>query len=274
MKKKLIYFLFIINSMQIILGSLQKTIKPTNSQQPSASATITTEQQEENNSSISSSGIFFQGLTENGVKKNTFLCGNNSATKSNTSGKNFQDSDCDISSIQNAIGFDISGGRQLQFFNNFTYWLKKKSQTEQFYQINDSLQDDALDSKMQSEGWSEIGAFCIIISTNQILQDTIFQSQKANTGETKVIVQLLYNGDNLIQLWSQDATILKEGQSFTIAITNASDDRLKSTFAADPSSLSSYLSAISKNIQPDNRNSDSYNNAEDSPRTVRIQILQ
>lgn len=214
-------------------------------------------------------GVVFAGLTESGVTRNTFLCGATSVTGSAASGTNFEASNCAITAVKAAAGFDISEGATLQFFNNFTYWLQQKSEQEQSYQINDSLTGSALGEKMNSEGWGSMGACCVIVSTNQIVKETVYQSVVANSGEVKVVVQLWYNGDNLIQLWSQDSVSLKPGQSFTVAISNSPDARLKSTFVAG-TGLAQYLAAINNDMQPDNRNEDSYSAATNSPRMVRI----
>lgn len=222
-------------------------------------------------SSSGNVGAIFQGITEQGVVKNTFLCGDSSVTESSIAGNNVEATDCSMSKVKEAIGFDISGGKTIQFLNNFTYWTRQKSQAEQNYQINNSQASDSdVTSYMQQNGWGAIGAFCIIISTNEILQEIIEPNTQASSGKIKVVAQLWYSGNNLIQLWSQDVAIINPGQGFTLAISNTADTNLTTALQASVGT-SGYLGTIGKAIQPDNRNAQAYAAAVDSPRMVRIQ---
>lgn len=225
--------------------------------------------------SQSSTGATFQGMTETGVIKNTFLCGQTGVGNiAGSGGQNFESDTCTINAIQTVVGFDISGGKTVQFFNNFTYWLQQKGQQEEYYKTNnpDLAQDpDGLENKMNSDGWAAMGAYCILITTNEILQETVEPTIVAGKGQIKVIVQLLYNGGDLIQLWSQDVALLEQGQSFVIGISNAADTNLPSAIKASTDSQQ-YLAAVSKAMQPNNRASDTYNAATGSPRTVRIVV--
>lgn len=223
-------------------------------------------------SSVATAGAIFQGITEQGIVKNTFLCEDSSVTESSISGSNVASSDCSINKIKDAIGFDVSGGKTIQFLNNFAYWTRQKSQAEQNYQINNPQASDSdVQNYMQQNGWGSIGAFCIVISTNEVLQEVIEPDKQAGSGEIKVIVQLWYSGDNLIQLWSQDVAMLNPGQTFTLALSNAADTDLSTVLQAS-STLSGYISTISKTMQPDNRNTQTYAAAIDSARMVRIQV--
>ncbi len=223
-------------------------------------------------SAASLSGVIFQGMTESGVNRNTFLCGYSSVNSSQDTGHEVSGADCTVGAIQSAIGFDVSGGRTLQFFNNFTYWLRKKSEKEQAYRIDTpTATDGSVDAYMESDGWGSMGAYCIIVSTNEIMQEVVGQGKQASAGEIKVVVQLWYNGDSLIQLWSQDVAILNPGQSFTIAISNAVDSALPAMLQAT-SGIKGYLKVVGKSMQPDNRKKHSYNDATNSPRTVRILV--
>lgn len=218
------------------------------------------------------SGIVFQGMTEQGVTRDTFLCGEVSVTANSLAGANAESGDCSINKIKEAIGFDVSEGRTIQFFNNFTYWLRQKSQAEQLYRVdNPEASDSDVVSHMQKKGWASMGAYCVIISTNEILQEIIGQASLAGSKAVKVIAQLWYNGDSLIQLWSQDVAVMQPGQSFTIAISNAADADLSTSLQAF-AHQAGYLNSIGKSMQPDNRNADSYTAAINSPRTIRIQV--
>lgn len=214
-------------------------------------------------------GIIFQGIAEQGISKDTFLCGDTSVTAASIAGTNFESSDCSINNIQDTIGFDISGGKTIQFFNDFTYWIRQKSKIEQDYQINNPGANVA--SYMSQQGWSAMGAFCILISTNSILQEIVGQAKQAGSGKIKVVAQLWYNGDNLIQLWSQDVAIMEPGQSFIVNINNSVDADLLTTLQ-NSATVKGYLSSIGTAVQPSNRNMNTYNAASDSPRTIRIKV--
>lgn len=253
-------------------------------------------------------GVVFNGMTENGVKRNTFLCGYTlvdkkhgvdgifvaddckaaklskaagfdisglcsytSAEKKSGGGLNVEADDCKVAAISRAVGFDVSGGQTLQFFNNFTYWLKEKTKKEQSYKINDQLDGDDLEKKMDSEGWGSMGAYCIIVTTNQMLQKVIAPDMVVDAGQVKVIVQLWYNGGNLIQLWSQDVKAIAQGKSFAVAITNDEDSSLKQALTVS-TKTDQYFSAVTSMMQPDNRLEEAYNAASTSPRKVRIVV--
>lgn len=213
-----------------------------------------------------SAGITFKGVTESNVVVNTFLC--------EKDGVNFEAEDCTTDRIKNAVGFDISGGYTLQFFNNFTYWIKQKEKYEQQLKINHpylKANQDALAKRMQKDGWGLImpdgsvvgGAYCIIISTNPVLQQAIEPDKQVAKGESKVkvIAQLWYNGNNLIQLWSQDVQILSAGKSFSVKISSDPDMQLDVILAAKIKGQDDYISAVTKLVQPNNRNIEAYNNA-------------
>lgn len=241
--------------MKAVLGVMSVLAKPTEQTNQKASA-----------------GVVFQGMTEEGIVRNTFLCGKHSVTSAGTSGVTVAAQDCSAHQVLQAIGFDISGGKTVQFFNNFTYWLRQKGQEEQAYQINhpQATQSD-IAAHMQSKGWGSMGAYCILISTNEILQNMVAPHKQARAGQIKVIVQLWYNGDNLIQLWSQDVAIMTPGQNFTVVISNAVDSNLI-TMLQESDHVQGYLKSIGKIMQPNNRNIARYHDAKDSPRMVRIQV--
>ena len=227
---------------------------------------------------VHSDKIIFNGISESGITQNSFLCGKQGVgtVSSAKGGTNFEAVDCDYTEIQGAVGFDISKGHTLQFFNNFTYWLRKKGDREQDIKSGDtnstggSLTTAEVTAKMDSEGWGSIGAFCIIISTNPTLQKSVLPDKQPEKGETKLIVQLWYNGNDLIQLWSQDVVMIKQGQNFTIAISNGEDSNLEAILV--DKDQSSYMKAVVGLMQPINRNSQAYQQAANSPRMVRINV--
>lgn len=200
----------------------------------------------------------FQGLIETGVTKNNFLC----------SDQNGEQTSACISAGINSKGFDVSGGKTLQFFNDVTYWLSKQSQQEQLLATSKNYSGAALQSQMQSEGWIAMGAYCVVISTDPVLQKIAQPALKAAEGDIKVIVQLWYNGNNLMQLWSQDAQALTPGQSFTIQISSE-EDTLNLSGNKTLGVVDTFLNNL--NLQPNNRLASVYNIAVNSPRSVKIQ---
>lgn len=255
-------------------------------------------------------GVVFKGVTESSITKNTFLCGKKGVGDVPSGGSNFEAEDCNYKMIQDAVGFDMSRGATLQFFNNFTYWLRQKGQREQFLKTNNpDLKGASLERKMAKEGWDFIGAECIIISTNPIVQKVVRPDLKPKGNEVKVVAQLWYNGDDLIQLWSQDVVMVPKGKSFAVALSNAQDNSdvfekratssgaaeqsiseakrsaknkaakkqkkaNKQTVAAGPhQSVHSYLGVVTKQMQPANRSSHDYEESVDSPRSIKITIL-
>ncbi len=201
-------------------------------------------------------GIIFSGLNESGITKNSFL--------SNEAMVPVPDA------IKKYYGFDISGGRTIQLFNAFLYWLKQKTQAEQVYWAqNPTLMQDEVENYVNNNGWGSVNAFSLIITTNPILQAAYGAIADASIASYQIVVQLWYCGQDRVQLWSQDVQTAAPGQSFQVNITSDADDAAVSIAATFDTN--SYLQVVGSNVlQPGNRDSTTYANATDSPRMVRI----
>ncbi|HSW77104.1 MAG TPA: hypothetical protein VLG50_08655 [Candidatus Saccharimonadales bacterium] len=214
--------------------------------------------------------VIFQGLKENSnVTKNTFSC------PTAASGA----SDCS-NADSNASGFVVTQQSPLQFFNNQSYWLRREAEKRQDYQTNQPLSGTELDSKMQSEGWVAMGSYCILISTNSVLTDVVMPNVTASGDQVKVVVQLWYNGENNIQLWSQDAAVMSATQGFSVLISSDQDDQISQlpVLSASSSKLTqnsklsdgkAFLNQIGLQI---NNRTNQYGKANNSPRSVKIQL--
>jgi len=200
--------------------------------------------------------VKFQGLTETGIDKNSFLC---PAAD--------QEADC-VNTDTEYIGASLSDTQPIQIFNNQSFWLKKEAQREQFLNTDKRYSGTSLSDKMRSEGWLAMGGYCILISTSPTLTNIVMPNIKATAGKVKVVVQLWYNGDNLIQLWSQDAAILPEGKGFKVNITSSID--LQVGQLPPIAKETTLIGQIG--LQQNNRQL-IYVQAEGSPRTVKIQVV-
>jgi len=178
----------------------------------------------------------FMGIVEDGsVNKNKFLC----PLSLNASGNivcNNMDTEM--------IGFDFSEGSTIQIFNNQQYWLQQKFEREHLLMVQ-GYKRDRLSSTMTSEGWDQMGAFSIIISTDPILAQAIEPDKVAATGEIKLIVQLWYSAPKTFQLWAQDVQLLKSGQNFKILVSNGSSAAFKNSLSVNPYHLLSFKKTVS-----------------------------
>lgn len=206
--------------------------------------------------------VLFQGLVEQSdIHKNTFLCP--ASAEDGVQG-------CHNEQVA-AHGFDVSGGRTIQFCNNQQYWLQQEAARAQYVMTVLNYSGSALDQKLQDEGWKAMGGYAVVISTNPLLVNHVMPEIVASTGQAKVVVQLWYNGSDLIQLWSQDAMILDQGASFQVVLSSTVDNRLSSLFAASTKTSSWQNDFLSKlELQPNNRKKSDYDSAVGSPRQVRI----
>lgn len=207
--------------------------------------------------------LIFQGLVEQSdINKNTFLCPG-SASDGIQGCRDTQSA---------AHGFDVSGGRTIQFCNNQQYWLQQEAVKAQYISTVRNYTGAELQQKLQNEGWKAMGGYAVVITTDPLLVNFIMPEVVAGSGQIKVIVQLWYNGSDLIQLWSQDAAVLADGTSFQVTLSSAIDSRLPGLFAGatttTPSWQTTFLSKL--DIQPNNRQASDYNGAAGSPRHVRI----
>lgn len=209
------------------------------------------------------SQIIFQGLVEQSdINKNTFLC----PASASDGVQGCQDTQ------SAAHGYDVSGGRTVQFCNNQQYWLQQEAVQAQYIATVRNYSGNELQQKLQNEGWTSMGGYAVVITTDPLLLNYIMPEVVAGAGQTKVIVQLWYNGSDLIQLWSQDAVVLANGSSFQVTLSSAQDNRLPGMFTASTTAASSWQTAFlsALNIQPNNRKASDYNVAVGSPRQVRI----
>lgn len=202
--------------------------------------------------------IIFNGLVETGVSTNSFLC------PANAPG-------C-VSPNTNTQGFNFTQNQMLQIFNNQTYWLQQEIAQEQYIGQALLYSGTALQNKMTSSGWGAMGGYCIIISIDPILTKIVAPTLIAKTGQQKVVVQLWYNGDQMLQLWSQDAQILSSNQEFTVAISTAVDP-LSGISATPTSASTTFVDTFLTNLhlQQSSRNQATYQAASASPRSVTIQ---
>ena len=212
-------------------------------------------------SSEARTGIRFLGITESGVSISNFLCPSGMGNGI----------PCSTDEIDNAINFDMSGGRDLIFFNNFLYWLKEKSNREHFYKVNyPYLSQNDVNSKVDGEGYGAVGIFSITISSDPILVKFVDPSAPTSGNKVTLVAQLWYNGNDTVQLWSQDIVQMQQGDGFKISILNQSDDKLAVFLKNSQLKTESYASDMGKLLQPDNRNQKSYELCSKAPRTVRF----
>lgn len=210
--------------------------------------------------SFSAYSVKFQGLIEDpSVSINTFLCSPSAVGVT----------DC-FNVGSSAVGYDVVDSQPLQLFNNQSYWLTKKAAREHHLQSVERYSGLSLESKMTEEGWAAMGAYCIFITTDSALTQLVMPLLIAKTEEVKVVVQLLYNGQGLIQLWSQDAMLIPVKKSFNIVISAAIDNKTsKLSASSDSSKEESFLEMLRLsqiNRQPE------YDQAISSPRSVKLQI--
>jgi len=207
--------------------------------------------------SIKLSAVVFQGLVETGITKNSFKCPASAVGSQ------------DCSNVDTgAVGFNLVGGQLLQFFNNQSYWLRQEVQQKQNLQTNQRYSGSDLLAKMASEGWVAMGGYCILISLGHILDSVVMPAIKSSSDSVKVVVQLWYNGDQMIQLWSQDAVVLKKDQAFQVLVTSDIDAQVA---LLPPLSVEkTFLEQLG--LQQNNRQPN-YMQAIGCPRMVKIQAV-
>ncbi len=208
-----------------------------------------------------SQAVIFNGLTETSISKNNFLCPVNSSSSvscTNTS--------------SNAQGFNFSSSKMLQIFNDQAFWLHEQAAQKKYASEALSYSGSELEAKMNADGWGAMGSYCIIVSIDPILTSIVQPNLKAKQNEQKVVVQLWYNGDNILQLWSQDAKVLSISATFSVAISNATDalsDVMNAQSNESKSLSETFLSEL--HLQQNSRKESVYQIATQSPRSVKIQ---
>ncbi|MBP6892505.1 hypothetical protein KBB68_02895 [Candidatus Babeliales bacterium] len=206
--------------------------------------------------------IIFNGLTETNISKNNFLCPVNSSSPVSCK-----------ESITNATGFNFSSGKILQIFNDQAFWLHEEAVQSQYVSQVLSYTGSELQNKMNADGWGAMGSYCIIISIDPILTSIAQPKLTPKNDEEKLVVQLWYNGDGALQLWSQDVQVLQKNATFTIAVNNSSDPLpgvIDATSNSQTSLRAKFLSEL--HLQQNSRKESVYQIATQSPRSIKIQI--
>lgn len=174
---------------------------------------------------ISLGVIAFSGLSEDSsIDKNSFSC---------SSSLDAQGEDICQDRAASAVNFEFDGPRTLQIFNNQQFWVQKKYKEQQLLMARMS-QEDEVDSTLKSRGWSITGGFLVVITTDSFITNQIEPKKVPAKGQVKVVAQLWYNGDNLIQLWAQDVALVKDGSSFSVSLTSTDSDISKESTVANP----------------------------------------
>jgi hypothetical protein len=204
--------------------------------------------------------LTFAGLIENpSITKNNFLCHSDQETSS----------DCN-NADKNYIGAVLTDNTLLQLFNNQSYFLKQEQAAQKYdaQVLRDS--GSQLQEKLNSQGYSAMGGYCIIITKNPTVTGIVMPNMIAQKNQEKVVVQLWYNANRAIQLWSQDAALLTAGQSFKVSISNEIDPltTLQTPANKNSSLKASFLTSLG--IQTSNRKESVYHAATESPRLVKI----
>lgn len=205
--------------------------------------------------------VVFNGLIESGISKNNFLCPSISTGTI----------PCTAADA-NAKGFNVTNNSMLQLFNNQAFWLNQEAEEKQYVSQVLNYSGADLQNKMIANGWGAMGSYCIILSTDPILTSIIMPNLIAGENQEKIVVQLWYNENEMLQLWSQDAAILSTNQQFTVLITTATDPLpgVMTTPTNTPHSLrDSFLKNL--HLQQNNRAESVYQIATQSPRSVKIQ---
>ncbi len=205
--------------------------------------------------------ITFNGLIETGISKNNFLCPADSSSSVVCSSAN-----------AHATGFNFSSSKIVQIFNDQAFWLHEQAVQEKYTSQVLSYSGSALSEKMAAEGWGAMGSYCIIISIDPILTSIVMPELIAKEDEEKVVVQLWYNGDSALQLWSQDTKIISKDAAFTVTVNNTTDSLpgvINASNAPFKSLRAQFLSDL--HLQQNSRKESVYQIATQSPRSVKIQ---
>lgn len=210
--------------------------------------------------------VFFQGLVEGpDIDKNSFLCPASAADGIQG---------CKDTELA-AHGYDVSGGRTIQLCNNQEYWLQQEAAQAQYIATVRNYTGSDLTAQLLAEGWKAMGGYAIVISSNPLLTNLIMPEVVAAAGQTKVIIQLWYNGSDMIQLWSQDAMVFSSGQSFQVSISNTMDTQLLQNMTAAQATQTSWQDSflLQLNLQPNNCKNSDYSNAVGCPRQIRLTLF-
>jgi hypothetical protein len=203
--------------------------------------------------------LMLNGIIETGVSKNNFLCPTSTSSAV----------PC-IDANQRYSNTVLVDGQILQIFNSQAYWVHEQANAEQYDTQVLAYTGSELEAKLQAQGWTAMGGYCILISTNSILTQIVKPELVAQKNQKKIVAQLWYNGDRLLQLWSQDATVVDADASITLEISNAVDPLTEVKNLKQGTSLKdTFLYALP--LQPANRDETMYQSASACPRSIKIQ---
>lgn len=216
---------------------------------------------------LSFASITFLGITEDSsIDKNSFLC----PDSLDAEGLEI----CQNRSAQ-ALNFTFNGPRTLQLFNNQQYWAQQKYRQQQLL-IARGYKDTDLDNTLKSKGWSITGGFSVIITTDPLVTSQIDKKLVPAKGQTKLVAQLWYNGDSLIQLWAQDVVLVSDGQNFTISLSSSdstlSQEAEKISTLSQPKNIAEVKEQFLQEVAlaPINIVKSSYSVANGSPKNIKI----
>ncbi len=206
--------------------------------------------------------ITFQGLIETDISKNNFLC-TNAATSSVA---------C-VDCTGPAVNFNLNNKPILQLFNDQPYWLHQEALAEQYASESLTYTGSELQNYLNSHGWGAMGGFCILIIIDPLLTNFAAPNLIAKPNQEKLIVQLWYNGDNTLELWSQDIQIVDKNAQFKIKVSSSVDPltSIKNENSETETAKNKFLKSLQ--LQPLNRKDSTYQMASKSPRSIKIQVL-
>jgi len=225
---------------------------------------------------ISLASIKFSGLSEDSsIDKNSFLCPSHLEAEGQEICQNRD---------QQAIGFEFDGPKTLQLFNNQQYWVQEKYKKRQLLMAR-AYHDSDLESTLKEQGWSITGGFLVLITTDPLITNQVETKVVVTTGKIKVVAQLWYNGDNLIQLWAQDAALINQGEQFSVSLSNSESSISQEQKSQEVSGISSKIVPKAKNfseikkqfleeieLSPKNILMNDYNVAIGSPKNIKIVV--
>lgn len=210
---------------------------------------------------LSVHAVVFDGILENGITINNFLCSGDAVNIENCTPAD-----------AGSVGFDLSNGKMLQLFNDQAGWLLLQASRKQYLNQDLKRSGSSLNTQLATQGWAAMGGYCLVITTNGLLADVVKPELVAHKDQEKIVVQLWYNGDQEIQLWSQDAKILSKEESFKVIVSADADSLVIENNSAKSLTNSLRLKFLSQlNIEENNRKESVYQLATHSPRSVKIQ---
>lgn len=205
--------------------------------------------------------VMFQGLIETNISKNNFLCTNTADSSISC-----------VDLVGPAVNFDLDSKPILQLFNDQPYWLHQEALATQYASESLTYTGTELKDYLNSHGWGAMGGFCILISTDPLLTNFVAPNLTARPNQEKLIAQLWYNGNNSLELWSQDVQLIDKTANFKIKISSEIDPltNIKNENSKTNSAKNKFLKELQ--LQPLNRTESRYQTATQSPRSIKIQV--